>query len=209
MSQFIESIKVEDQQIFLLDLHQKRIEDTFSHYEKDCKINIKEIFNSLDHTGDGLYKFRIEYDLENSVRTQMIPYAISELDDFELIINNDINYNFKSSDRDHLQKIKNQSQAQEVIIIQNNEVTDTSFSNLIFLKDKTWYTPKTYLLNGVMRQSLLNSENIKEYEITQDNIKEFSHFKVINALNDFENSYTYPIERITNLPKRELDFDLL
>lgn len=34
MSQFIESIKVEDQDIFLLELHQKRVNQTFAHFEK-------------------------------------------------------------------------------------------------------------------------------------------------------------------------------
>jgi 4-amino-4-deoxychorismate lyase len=34
MSQFIESIKVEDQEIFLLELHQKRVNQTFPISER-------------------------------------------------------------------------------------------------------------------------------------------------------------------------------
>ena len=207
MSRFIESIKVEDQKIFLKELHQKRMNDTFSHFGKECKIDIYSLFLNLEHDEDGLYKFRIEYDLENNFKTQIIPYVISELDDFELVIDNEIDYSFKSADRTQLQKLKDKSHADEVIIVKNNQITDTSYSNLLFLKDKTWVTPKSYLLNGVMRQNLLQSKEIKEAEITLDNIKDFTHFQLINALNDFDDMFIYPIEKIINLPKEESDLE--
>lgn len=207
MSRFIESIKVEDQKIFLKELHQKRMNDTFSHFGKECKIDIYNLFLNLEHDEDGLYKFRIEYDLDNNFKTQIIPYVISELDDFELVIDNDINYSFKSADRTQLQKLKDKSHADEIIIVKNNQITDTSYSNILFLKDKTWFTPKSYLLNGVMRQNLLQSKEIKETEITLDNIKNFTHFQLINALNDFDDMFIYPIEKIINLPKEESDLE--
>ena len=207
MSRFIESIKVEDQKIFLAELHQKRMNETFSSLGKECKIDIHSLFLNLEHDEDGLYKFRIEYDLENNFKTQIIPYAISQLDDFELVIDNEIDYSFKSADRNQLQKLKDKSRADEVIIVKNNQVTDTSYSNLLFLKEKTWFTSKSYLLNGVMRQNLLQKKEIKETEITLDNIKEFTHFQLINALNDFDDMFIYPIEKIINLPKEESDLE--
>ncbi|MFC4686201.1 aminotransferase class IV [Epilithonimonas pallida] len=207
MSRFIESIKVEDQKIFLKELHQKRMNNTFSNFGKVCKIDIYNLFLNLEHDEDGLYKFRIEYDLENNFKTQIIPYAISELGDFELVIDNEIDYSFKSADRTQLQKMKDKSHADEVIIVKNNQITDTSYSNLLFLKDKTWFTPKSYLLNGVMRQNLLHLKEIKETEVTLDNIKEFTHFQLINALNDFDDMFIYPIDKIINLPKEESDLE--
>lgn len=207
MSRFIESIKVEDQKIFLTEPHQKRMNETFSHFGKECKIDIYGLFINLEHDEDGLYKFRIEYDLDNNFKTQIVPYAISEHDDFELVIDNQIDYTFKSADRMQFQKLKNASGADEIIIVKNNQITDTSYSNLLFLKDKNWFTPKSYLLNGVMRQSLLGSKKIEETEITLENIKDFSHFQLINALNDFDEMFIYPIEKIINLPKEESDLE--
>lgn len=207
MSQFIESIKVEDQKIFLTELHQKRMNETFSNFGKACKIDIHSLFLNLEHDEDGLYKFRILYDLDNQFKTQFLPYAISEHDNFELVIDNGIDYGLKSADRIQFQKMKENSDADEVIIVKDNQITDTSYSNLLFLKDKTWFTPKTYLLNGVMRQHLLASKKIKETEITLDNIKDFSHFQLINALNDFDEMFIYPIETIINLPKEDSDLE--
>ncbi|QIY91853.1 aminotransferase class IV [Chryseobacterium gallinarum] len=208
MSQFIESIKVEDQEIFLLELHQKRVDQTFSHFGKEGSIDLAKIFKSLQHDEDGLFKLRIAYDLDKKIRTQMIPYAIPEINDFQLVENNSFDYSFKFEDRKELDKMKMKAKAEEIIIVKNNHITDTSFSNLLFLKGKDWFTPDSYLLNGVQRQNLLKHKKIKETEITLQNIKQFSHFQIINALNDFDDMFIYPIDRIINLPGNEEYLDL-
>ena len=200
MSQFIESIKIEDKKIFLLDLHQKRVDDTFSHFGKESSINLAEIFKNLDHDEDGLYKLRISYDLNKNFRTQLIPYAISEINNFQLVVNNVYDYLFKFEDRKELEKMLQQARSGEIIIVKNNHITDTSFSNILFKKGKDWFTPSTYLLNGVQRQHLLQKNKIKEAEITMQNVSEYSHFQLINAMNDFDDMFIYPIARITNLP---------
>lgn len=208
MSQFIESIKVEDQEVFLLELHQKRINQTFSHFGKEGSIDLKKIYEHLEHDEDGLFKLRLVYDLDKKVRTQMIPYAIPEIVDFQLIENNSFDYSFKFEDRKELDKMKMKAKTEEIIIVKNNHITDTSFSNLLFLKGKEWFTPSTYLLNGVQRQNLLKQKKIKEAEITLQNIKQFSHFQLINALNDFDDMFIYPIDRIINLPDNEEYLDI-
>ena len=199
MSQFIESIKVENQEAFLLDFHQKRVNETFSHFGKEGSIDVEKIFKNLGLDEDGLFKLRIVYDLEKNFRTQLIPYAIPEIHHFQLVENNNFDYSFKFEDRKEFDKMKAKSKAEEIIIVKNNHITDTSFSNLLFRKGKDWFTPKTFLLNGVMRQNLLKNKKIKETEITLQNIKEFSYFQIINAMNDFDETFIYPIEKIDNL----------
>ena len=200
MSQFIESIKIEDQEIFLLELHQKRVNATFEHFGKEGSIDIAKIFKDLEHDENGLYKLKITYDLNKNYRTQLIPYAISEIEDFQLIENNVYDYSFKFEDRKEFERMINKAKASEIIIVKNNHITDTSFSNLLFLKGKEWFTPTTYLLNGVQRTHLLKNKKIKEAEITLQNITEYSHFQLINAMNDFDDMFIYPISKITNLP---------
>ncbi len=201
MSQFIESIKIEDQKAYLLDFHQKRVNETFAHFGAEGSINLEKIFKDLQHDEDGLYKWRVVYDLQKNVKTQLIPYAIAEIENFQLVENNDIDYSYKSEDRKEFEQLKVKAKTDEIIIVKNNHITDTSYSNLLFLKDETWYTPTTYLLNGVQRQHLLKNKKIKEAEITLQNIREFTHFQLINALNDFDDMFIYPIERIVNLPE--------
>jgi len=201
MSRFIESIKIEDQKAFLLDLHQKRVNQTFAHFGKEGSIDLAKIFKNLEHDEDGLYKLRIVYDLDKKFTTQLIPYAIPEIENFQLVENNSYDYSFKFEDRKEFERMKAKAKTEEIIVVKNNHITDTSYTNILFLKGKEWFTPTTYLLNGVMRQHLLQEKKIKETEITLQNIKEFSHFQLINAMNDFDDMFIYPIERIVNLPE--------
>ena len=201
MSRFIESIKIEDQKAFLLDLHQKRVNQTFAHFGKEGSIDLAKIFKNLEHDEDGLYKLRIVYDLDKKFTTQLIPYAIPEIENFQLVENNSYDYSFKFEDRKEFERMKAKAKTEEIIVVKNNHITDTSYTNILFLKGKEWFTPTTYLLNGVMRQYLLHEKKIKETEITLQNIKEFSHFQLINAMNDFDDMFIYPIERIVNLPE--------
>lgn len=201
MSQFIESIKIEDQEVFLLELHQKRVNDTFAHFGAQGSINLEKIVKNLEIDEDGFFKLRIVYNLNRNYKTQLIPYAIAEIDNFQLVENNTYDYAFKFEDRKEFEKMKTKAKTEEIIIVKNNYITDTSYTNLLFLKDEIWYTPTTYLLNGVMRQHLLKENKIRETEITLQNIKEFSHFQLINSMNDFDDMFIYPIERIVNLPE--------
>ncbi|MEC5394121.1 aminotransferase class IV [Bergeyella sp. RCAD1439] len=200
MSRFIESIQIKDGKVFLLDLHQKRVNQTFLHFGRPQMLNLTELFLALPCLEKGLYKWRIAYDLQGNVQSQILPYTLPNLKNFALVVNDEISYPYKNEDRTLLNEIKTQCPAQEAIIVKNGTVTDTTFSNLIFLKKQTWFTPASFLLNGVQRQHLLNTNKIKEEEITLDNINEFSHFQIINSMNGLNPSSIYPLEAIMNLP---------
>ena len=199
MYQFIESIKIENGQAFLLNLHQQRIYQTFANFHHKCIINLHALLSSLQPPQKGLYKWRIIYNLNGDFEYQFVPYSFTEIKDFELVENNEIDYSFKYLDRTHLDTMKKQASTQEIVIVKKGFITDTTFSNLIFLKNGIWHTPKTFLLNGVQRLNLIHLGIIQETEINLENLKEFSQFQIINAMNDFNSSFIYPINKIINI----------
>lgn len=196
MYQFIESIRIEDGEIYLLEEHQERIKAAFFHFGKSNYVSIRQVMRSIKIPRQGLFKLRIEYDLDANFTTEILPYERHYIKSFQCITNNDLDYPFKYKNRTVFSEMKAQAMAEEIIIIQRDCITDTSFSNIIFKKNNEWLVPKTYLLNGVQRQWLLKQKKIKEWDITLQNISDFTHFKLINAMNDLQNAITYDIQKI-------------
>lgn len=180
---FLESIKLQDGKIFNLEYHQQRVNDTFNTFFKNQTfLNLKSAINKITLPQRGFFKIRIIYG-EIKLKIEIVPYQIRDIKSLSLVTANFLNYNFKFLEREELNKLKTQN-TDDVIIIKNNKITDASFANLIFWDGENWFTPNTYLLNGVCRQRLLFEGKIKETEISLKNIFNFKKVGLINALLD-------------------------
>ncbi|MDY3318599.1 aminotransferase class IV [Riemerella anatipestifer] len=196
MCQFIESICWEYGKFYLVDLHQKRVDSSFQKFNRSSAVDLREILRSVEIRTPQKHKIRVVYDLEGNYEIECLLYQSPILSSFEIVEAPEIDYSLKYKDRRSLNQLKENSNASEVIITQKGYITDTTFSNLIFLKNGEWFTPKSYLLNGVQRQNLLQKKQVKEVEITLDNLSEYSCFKIINAMNCFEISPMFSIDLI-------------
>ena len=73
-----------------------------------------------------------------------------------LIIDNQINYNSKKLNRINIDTLyAKKALNDEIIIIKNGLVTDTSIANIAILYEGKWLTPKTPLLYGTTRSRYL------------------------------------------------------
>ncbi|WKS95240.1 aminotransferase class IV [Riemerella columbina] len=196
MCQFIESIQCRAGKILNLPLHQQRVDQSLERYKTAASIHLEAIISALDIPPKGIYKLRILYDTEGVFSTEFQVYQRPVITQFRLVEAPHIQYDLKYANREALLQLKSSQPSEEVIITQNGAITDTSFSNLVFLKDDKWYTPETFLLNGVQRQHLLNRQQIQSMAINTGNLPSFSHFKIINAMNELSQSPSYPISQI-------------
>lgn len=73
---------------------------------------------------------------------------------------------------------------EELIIVKNGIITDTSYANLVFYNGKEWHTPSRPLLQGTKRQKLIDEGKIKEREIRVHDLKKFTKCSLINAMLD-------------------------
>ena len=65
-----------------------------------------------------------------------------------------------------------------------------------FYDSENWITPTSYLLNGTMRQFLLDTNQIIEDEIFPKDLNRFVSFKLINAMMNLEESPELSIDLI-------------
>ena len=70
----------------------------------------------------------------------------------------------------------------DILIVMNGLITDTSLSNLVFYNGATWVTPKKPLLKGTCRERLLEEGQITECDIHVNEINRFIGCKLINAM---------------------------
>lgn len=140
------------------------------------------LVRDIELPADRVYKIRLLYNFtEGRITTE--PYTIKPVRSLKLVTDNEIVYDHKFENRTAIERLLTMKEdCDDILIIKNNLVTDISYGNIIFRKDHEWYTPDSFLLNGTMRQSLLDRNKIKERRITVDDIKYFTHFKIINAM---------------------------
>lgn len=194
---FIETIRVRNGILENIEFHKKRMFETCKEFDIDFKEDyLENIIIPKDLSSKEL-KLRIIYS-KNSLEQSIEIYKRRKISSLRLIEANDIDYSFKYEDRDKLNNLLKQKEgADEILIIKNGFITDTSFSNIV-LQDQSnqLFTPTTYLLNGTQRQRLLTLNQIKEIPITPKDLPHYKALYLINALNDPLDTTPIAIENI-------------
>jgi 4-amino-4-deoxychorismate lyase len=187
MSLLIESIKLMDGKFHNLFYHEQRMIhslNTLCGIEEE--LNLEEFLSELDVPAKGLYKCRMEYD-ETSRQVEFVPYELRAVRSLKIVENDRVSYELKYKDRKSIDKLfERREGCDDILIVKKGNITDCSYANIVFRKDKTWYTPYSALLKGTMRQKLLDTGKIQAEEIQLTDIKSFDSCKLINAMMEFD-----------------------
>jgi 4-amino-4-deoxychorismate lyase len=196
MSRFIESIRIENGLAPLIEYHQRRYEQCLNvHFQHATPEQLAHIAQKHLHK-QGKWKLRIAYD--HKIRSvECIPYQPRHIKRFHLVYDDQVDYAWKYSNRKTFEKLKSGcADDEEIILVKNNLISDSSYANLAFYKNPYWYTPKHPLLKGVMRQYLLDNKKIKTTNITPELLNDFKCFCQINAMLDLNESPIYSPNQI-------------
>lgn len=182
-SEFLETIRVVDGYIFHLSYHQKRYERVLNYFGiKEVK-NLKDFINP---PSKGFYKCRLIYSFD-AVNVSFHKYQKRDITSFKLIYDDEIDYSFKSVNRDSINThFASKGECDDILIVKNSLITDTSIANVAFYKNGIWYTPKKPLLCGTTRARLLEEGRLQEADIKVEDLYEYSKMSIFNALIDFD-----------------------
>ncbi|WP_281950334.1 aminotransferase class IV family protein [Nitrosophilus kaiyonis] len=179
---FFETIKIENGKIFHIDYHNKRLNKTI--YEN---FHIKSNFNLQDYINpheSGFFRCKVIYD-KDILDIRYFPYQQREIKSFKLIESN-IDYDYKYLDRKKIDELfEKRDKADEIIIVKNGLITDTSIANIALFDGKKWLTPKKPLLYGTTRERLLKEKKIFEKDIKIEEIKKYKKIALMNAMIGF------------------------
>ncbi len=195
MSLLFESIRVEDGDFRLLDLHEERMNASRNALlGLDDPISLSGI-GIPEQYRNGRIRCRVEYGAVIE-RVTFETYVVALPERFRLIVDNDINYYHKYSDRSRLLALMESAKPDGIIIVRNGFVTDAFHANLAFFDGARWFTPDTPLLKGRMREHLLKTEQLSLATITPSDLSHYTSFKLINAMLGFEESHEFGMDRI-------------
>ncbi len=183
MCQFIETIRMEGGRIWNLAYHRKRMENTMLHFWKDAPVfNLEEALDGIRIMPD-IHKIRLVYGENGVEELSVSPYKMKKIKRLRIVKSDDIDYTYKSVDRSGLTFLQSErGTCDDVIIVRNGLLTDTSYSNIALYDGNKWITPRFPLLQGTMRQSLLDNGDIVEGDISVNNISDYESVCMINAM---------------------------
>ena len=183
MYQYIESLRVVDGHICNLAYHQQRMNKTrLEVFGQPTPLLLNDVFKGIK-APSGLAKLRFVYDEAGIHDISCTPYTRKEIHSLRLVTANDIDYRYKSVDRSALNQLKEkQGECDEILIIRNKHITDTSYTNVALYDGKQWFTPSTPLLRGTMRQSLLDRGLLQECELLVSDLPNYKQISLFNAM---------------------------
>ncbi|MEN4046436.1 aminotransferase class IV family protein [Sulfurimonas sp. NWX367] len=177
--QYLETIKAVDAKLFHLAYHQKRLEKTVGH----SGIILQDI---LHPPASGFFRCRVVYDGEEYSITYH-QYKKKSIQTLKLVFDNEIEYCKKYYDRSKIEKLlEKKSFCDDILIVKNSLITDTSIANIAFKYKDEWITPKSPLLEGTTRARLLESGKIREDDISVEDLNHFEQVALMNAMIDFD-----------------------
>ncbi len=183
MHQFVETIRIEGGKAMNLPLHEARMNATRAHFAPHAApISLQKWLDDAPLSNERI-KARVVYDVNGVCETTFQTYKRREIQWLRMVEDNDISYTFKSTDRhelDHLLALRDG--CDEVLIVKNGLITDTSFTNVAFFDGHKWLTPAQPLLNGTMRQWLLQCGQLTETQITPASLASFQRIMLFNAM---------------------------
>ncbi|MDD4922533.1 MAG: aminotransferase class IV [Bacteroidales bacterium] len=187
MCRLIESIKFQDNQLQHIKWHNKRFNEARNRlFGMDGFIDLQQMIRIPDSLQEGIYKCRVLYGKQIET-IDFLSYIPKKMRTLQLVEDNEIDYTYKYENRLAFERLlTSKGQADDILIVKNGHITDTSYSNMVFFDGEKWITPDTFLLNGTQRQHMLAKGLITEAPVTLSALKKFKLAKPINAMLDFE-----------------------
>ena len=180
--EYLETIYSRDGLIRHLSYHQQRLNRVLQ-FQKTPKTH--DLHLLLQPPENGLFRCRVLYD-EYGCLVSYLPYKERSVERLKLVYSDTVEYSKKYADRSQLEELFAQrGECDDVLIVKNGYITDTTIANVALSDGKIWYTPKRALLNGTTRERLLQESKIVQRDIRLEEIYSFKKIALMNAMIDF------------------------
>lgn len=187
MQQFVETIKVKNGKALALAYHQARMERTIAHFFPALALTAMPRLEEwvVPKADMDLFKTRVVYGEKGVEKVEYASYAMRPIRSLRVVCNDSIGYDYKSVDRSALNAlVTKRGNCDEIVIVKNGMVTDSSYTNLALYDGHEWLTPRRPLLLGTKRAFLLDQGLLKEADLTLADLRRAQRVSLFNAMID-------------------------
>lgn len=186
MCLLFESIKLQDGQFVRLPYHQQRVNKAFAAlFPGDEPISLFEALSRHILPANGVYKCRVVYaGVVQSV--ECTPYVRREIKSLKCVETSVDSCEYKLEERSAFKAgFDLRGDCNDVILVKNGLITDTSYSNIALFDGTEWHTPRIPLLYGTNRAELLEKGKLIAKDIPVEDLKKYQQIALFNAMVEF------------------------
>ncbi len=186
MCQFLETIQLRDGQFIRLDRHQSRMERAMADFYPTAIVpSLSDQLSATSFPTEDLYKCRVIYDSEIRL-IEFQPYVHPEIRTLKIVETDIPSLAYKMADRMDYEAVSAlKGECDDVLLVKNGLLTDTSYCNIALFDGVNWVTPLTPLIQGVTRAQLLEDGKLIAKDIKLEELMNFQKIALFNALNEF------------------------
>lgn len=179
---FLETILARDGGFPYLHWHQHRLEKTLAAHGIAKRYALHSLLRAPE---TGRWRCRVIYSAAE-FSAEYLPYQPRSVHWLKAVCDDAIDYRYKDADRSALEHLfAMRGNADDVLIIKNGLVTDTTIANTAFFDGTYWRTPQSPLLEGTARARLIAEGFIHPERITPEQAVKAKKVAVMNALSGF------------------------
>ncbi|MCD8318962.1 MAG: aminotransferase class IV family protein [Paraprevotella sp.] len=185
MCRFIETLRIQDGKIGNPERHNARMNATRRcFWDKVSDLKLEDYVTTVGHD-TGRIRCRVTY-ARDILFVEYFPYQIRPVHTLRLIEADEVRYTYKYADRSCLDALfARRGGADDVLIVRQGHLTDTSIANIALWDGLKWYTPSHPLLKGTCRADLLDRQLIEEREILVSELSSYRKIRLFNAMISF------------------------
>lgn len=178
----LETIRCEEGLPLHLSYHQNRLETSLQTLGTDKIYDLKTL---ITPPVNGVFRCRFLYD-EHHYTIEFIPYTPKKIVSLKLIYSDEIKYPLKYAERKDLNLLyENRGEGDDILIVRNGFLTDTTIANIALLINGKWMTPDTPLLKGTTRARMMDEGIITAAPLQVDDIAKATKIAIMNAMIGF------------------------
>jgi len=188
MSRFLETIRVRDGVAMHLEWHQQRVASTLRAFYPEAPVpDLAVVISAARPEVNEDFRCRILYD-DTGHSIEFLPLRTNEVRSLRLVdLPPDYDYRYKYADRRVLElAYSRRGDADDVLLVRDGWITDTSVANVAFLKEGRWYTPALPLLAGTTWKRLVQSDILVPRPIHVEDLPRYDACALFNALRAWE-----------------------